>query len=263
MNIQEAAEMLLKAERTKTPIAPFTSSTETITVDDAYAIQLYQIQQRLDEGAVAKGLKIGLTSKAMQEMLNVHTPDYGFVLDTMVYEENRPVSPTRFIQPKVEFEIAFVLKKDLKGPNVTAEDVINATDYVVPAMEIIDSRIADWEIQFEDTVADNGSSAGAILGSQRTKLNDIDLGNVVMNAYKNGELIDTAKGSAVLDNPINAVVWLANEVAKYNVTLEAGMFILSGALSKAVSFAGGDSFTADFGLLGKVNLSFQDVAVKR
>ncbi len=170
MNIQEAAEMLLKAEREKTPIAPFTSTTEAISVTDAYAIQLYQVQQKLDQGALVKGLKIGLTSKAMQEMLNVHTPDYGFILDTMMYEENRPISTTQFILPRVEFEIAFVLKKDLKGPNVTVEDVVNATDYVVPAMEIIDSRIADWEIQFEDTVADNGSSAGAILGSQRSNI---------------------------------------------------------------------------------------------
>jgi len=256
MNIRQAAEMLLEAERTKKTIAPFTSSIEIISVDDAYAIQLYQIQKKVDQGAVVKGLKIGLTSKAMQEMLNVHTPDYGFILDSMVYEENVQISPTQFIQPKVEFEIAFFLKKDLKGPNVTAEDVLNATDYVVPAIEIIDSRIADWKIQFEDTIADNGSSAGTILGSHRTKLNELDLVDVVMNAYKNGELIDTAKGSAVLDNPINAVVWLANEVAKYGITLEAGMFVLSGALSAAVSFEKRDKFTADFGELGQVSISF-------
>ncbi len=166
MSIQIMAEALLEAEQSKKPIAPLTETNKSITAADAYAVQLAQIRQKMDAGATVKGLKIGLTSKAMQEMLNVYTPDYGFILDTMVYDEVDGLVTESFIQPKVEFEIAFVFNKELKGPNVTVQDVIDATDYVVPAVEIIDSRIEDWNIKFEDTVADNGSSAGAILGEE-------------------------------------------------------------------------------------------------
>jgi len=209
-------------------------------------------------------LKIGLTSKAMQEMLNVYTPDYGFILDSMVYEEQQDVSAELFIQPKVEFELAFVFKKALKGPNVTVQDVMDATAYVVPAVEIIDSRIADWKIKFEDTVADNGSSAGAILGKKHTPLKDIeDITNVGMSVYKNDELIDQATSAAVLGNPLNAVVWLANEISEYGVSIEPGMFVLSGALSKAVAFKTDDHFEADFGALGKVSVNISREVVKQ
>jgi len=264
MDIQLAGEKLLAAERTKEAIAPFTSNAEEITVQDAYDIQLYQIRKKIEAGATVKGLKIGLTSKAMQEMLNVYTPDYGFVLDTMVYDEQEGISEEPFIQPKVEFEIAFVVDKQLKGPNVTIQDVIDATAYVVPAVEIIDSRIEAWKIKFEDTVADNGSSAGAILGKKQTKLSEIeDITNIEMSIYKNGELLDKTTSAAVLGNPLNAVVWLANEVSNYGVMIEPGMFVLSGALSKAVEFKAGDVFEADFGLLGKVNATIVKEVVKK
>lgn len=264
MDIKRAAESLMIAESTGQPIPPFTSSTEVISVDDAYQIQLYQIQKKVEQGAVVKGLKIGLTSKAMQDMLNVYTPDYGFILDSMVFEETEGLHAARFIQPKVEFEIAFVFNKRLQGPNVTIQDVIDATAYVVPAVEVIDSRIADWKIKFEDTVADNGSSAGAILGEKRTLLSDIaDISDIKMTVTKNGEFLDEATSAAVLGNPLNAVVWLANEVGKYDVSIEPGMFVLSGALSKAVVFEEGDSFTADFGVLGKVNVVITKEVVNR
>ena len=187
MNIQIMAEALLEAERTKQPIAPLTETYENITGADAYAVQLTQIRQKIDAGATVKGLKIGLTSKAMQEMLNVYTPDYGFILDTMVFDEVEGLSTASFIQPKVEFEIAFVFNKELKGPKVTAQDVIDATAYIVPAVEVIDSRIENWKIKFEDTVADNGSSAGAILGEHRTLLEDVeDMTNITMIEKKTG-----------------------------------------------------------------------------
>jgi 2-keto-4-pentenoate hydratase len=261
MNIQKAAEQLLQAERLKQPIAPLTSSAEMISVDDAYAIQMVQVKKKQAEGATVKGLKIGLTSKAMQEMLNVYTPDYGVILNTMLFDE--VVDPSKFIQPKVEFEIAFVFKSELKGPGVTIEDVIAATDYVVPAIEIIDSRIADWQIKFEDTVADNGSSAGALLGKTQTVLTNLDLAKVEMHVYHNEKCIDKATGEAVLGNPINAVVWLVNEVAKYDVSIQPGMFVLSGALSKALPFTEGDTFTADFHELGKVSIAFQKKEVMK
>ncbi|HWK22156.1 MAG TPA: 2-keto-4-pentenoate hydratase [Ureibacillus sp.] len=264
MDIQLAAEQLLEAESSKQPIAPFTSTVENITVDDAYNIQLYQIRKKVAAGAKIEGLKIGLTSKAMQEMLNVYTPDYGFILDTMMSDEQDGISIEPYIQPKVEFEIAFVFDKALKGPNVTVDDVINATAYVVPAVEIIDSRIENWNIKFEDTVADNGSSAGAILGTKHTKLTEIeDITNIEMVVYKNGEQIDQATSAAVLGNPLNAVVWLANEVSNYGISIEPGMFVLSGALAKAVEFKAGDIFEADFGFLGKVSATILKEVVNK
>ena len=264
MDIQLMVEQLLEAERSKQPIAPLTVTMNKISVKEAYSIQLEQIRQKLAAGAVVKGLKIGLTSKAMQEMLNVHTPDYGFVLDTMMYAEETGVSVERFIQPRVEFEIAFIFKKQLIGPNITVKDVIDAIDYVVPAVEIIDSRIRNWEIKFEDTVADNGSSAGAILGKKRTKLSEIgDITAIEMFVYRNGEFLDQATSAAVLGNPLQAIVWLANEVSSYGVKIEPGMFVLSGALSKAVPFNAGDSFEADFGILGKVSVTFSKEVVKK
>lgn len=258
MVIQKAAEALLQAETDKKPIAPFTSSKDSISVQEAYQIQLYQINKKVENGAKIKGKKIGLTSKVMQDLFNVQTPDYGHLLDNMIYEDGSTVSIDRFIQPKVEFEIAFVLKEGLKGPNVTAKDVIAATDYVVPAIEIIDSRIEDWKFKFEDTVADNGSSAGAVIGKMKTSVEGIDLAAIGMKAYKNGVYLDGAKGEAVMGNPATAVAWLANEVAEYGISLHAGEVILAGALTKAVPFEVGDYFKVDFDELGSVSISFSE-----
>lgn len=264
MDIQLIAERLLKAEQTKQPIAPLTSTFEEISAEDAYAIQLEQMRRKVEAGDVVKGLKIGLTSKAMQDMLKVYTPDYGFILDSMVFEEAAGLSVEPFIQAKVEFEIAFVFNKQLKGPNITVEDVIDATAYVVPAIEVIDSRIENWNIKFEDTVADNGSSAGAILGQKQTLLSEIeDITNIEMTATKNGEFLDQATSAAVLGNPLNAVVWLVNEISKFGISIEPNTFVLSGAVSKAVVFEEGDQFEADFGVLGKVSASILEKAVKK
>jgi 2-keto-4-pentenoate hydratase len=257
MDIQKAATALMEAENEKKPIAPFTSSTEEISVDDAYKIQLFQIRHKVENGAEIVGKKIGLTSKAMQEMLNVTQPDYGHILNDMIYRDGESISLDKFIQPRIEFEIAFVLKKDLKGPGVTMNDVIEATDYVVPALEIIDSRIEDWQIKFEDTVADNGSSAGAIIGSTTAKLNDLDLAAVRMTATRNGEFLDSAFGSAVMGHPAEAVAWLANALGSYGISLNAGEVILSGALSKAISIEEGDTFTAEFEHIGAVTATFK------
>lgn len=256
MDIQKAAVQLAKAEKDKLPIPPFTTLMPEISVEDAYGIQLLQIKEKLQQGAEIKGLKIGLTSKVMQDMFNVRTPDYGHVLDSMVYDEDQAVNMDNFIQPKVEFEIAFILKEDLAGPGVTQEDVMAATDYVVPAIEIIDSRIENWQFKFEDTVADNGSSAGAILGKKRSSLTAVDLAAVEMTVYRNGERFDSAKGEAVMGHPAKAVAWLANAVAEYGIMLRAGQFILAGALSKAVPFKEEDVFKADFSELGEVAISF-------
>ncbi|WP_028782143.1 2-keto-4-pentenoate hydratase [Thalassobacillus devorans] len=254
--LKEAALEIYEAEKDRQPIAPFTERDATISVDDAYQIQLNYVEERKRNGAVINGKKIGLTSKAMQEMLDVDRPDYGHILDDMVYSDQSPIDADRFIAPRVEFEIAFVLKHSLKGPRLTLDDVKQAIDYVVPAAELIDSRIKDWKIKFEDTVADNGSSAGVVFGEGKKALEELDLPNIEMTVYQNGEFLDRAKGSAVLGNPLEGVVWLANALAEYNIALNAGESILAGALAKAVPVKNGDSFKAEFEGLGTVAIEF-------
>lgn len=257
MNIQLYADYLLEAEKTKRPIEPLSATNRHLTVDEAYAIQLEQIRRKVDQGATVVGKKIGLTSAVMQEMFQVNEPDYGHLLNTMIAVDGETISLNSLIQPKLEFEIAFVLKSDLKGTNITEKDVIQATDYIVPALEVIDSRIADWKITFEDTVADNGSSAMAIIGGQPTKLENVDLEHLGMVVSQNGEFLDCATGGAVMGNPIRAVAWLANALGKYDIGLHAGEIILSGALSAAVPIQPGDTFTAEFAHIGSVSASFQ------
>lgn len=256
MDIKEVAAQLLEAEKTQQTIPPLTTTHPGLTVDEAYYIQLEQVRRKLENGAVIVGKKIGATSKAIQDMFQVNQPDYGHLFETMMFVERETISLEAFIQPKVEFEIAFILKKDLKGPNVTIFDVIEATDYIAPAIEIIDSRIADWKIKFEDTVADNGSSAAAIIGGKPTRLDGLDLTHIGMVAYKNGDMLDSAAGAAVLGNPLRSVAWLANSLGKYDVSLKAGEVVLSGALTAAVPLEVNDTFTAQFDHIGSVSVSF-------
>jgi len=257
VNIQEVASNLLDAERTKVAINPLTKIYPEITVDEAYSIQLEQIRQKVDKGAIIVGKKIGATSKAIQDMFHVNQPDYGHLLDDMMYVDGETIPLDRFLQPKIECEIAFKLKKDLRGPGVTILDVLDATEYIVPAIEVIDSRIKDWQIKFEDTVADNGSSASAIIGGNPTRIEDIDLAHIGMVVYKNGEFLDSAAGAAVLGNPLRAMTWLANSLGKYDVSLKAGEIILSGALSAAVPIEENDLFTVEFDHIGSVSASFK------
>lgn len=256
MDIQQAASALLTAERSKQPIEPFTSSTD-ISVDDAYHIQLLQIKEKLKEAELV-GMKVGLTSEVMQKMFNVDTPDFGHILSTMVYENNSTISKSQFIQPKVEFEIAFLLKEDLKGPNVTVEQVLQATKAIAPAIEIIDSRIMDWKFKFEDTVADNGSSAGAIIGTPSDLPSFEELANIPIVVKKNGEVIDQGVSSAVMGNPAKAIAWLANMLSEYDISLKAGQFILAGAITAAVFFEVNDEFEIDFGNYGQLKVQFTD-----
>jgi 2-keto-4-pentenoate hydratase len=255
--INEYANRLLMAERTCSTIEPITTTNPEITVDEAYQIQLSQINEKMNNGSKIVGKKIGLTSKAMQNMLNVNQPDYGHLLDDMMIVDGETLLLDGLIQPKLEFEIAFVLKKDLKGPGVTFQDVIDATEYVAPAIEVIDSRIADWKIKFEDTVADNGSSARAVIGGKPTPILDVDLSLIGMAAYRNGVLIDTAAGAAVMANPIHAVAWLANSLGKYDISLLKGEIVLSGALTAAVPVQSGDTFTLKFAHIGEVSLTIK------
>ena len=255
--IEKFAAQLAQAETTQVGIDPLTVVDPEITVDEAYYIQLENIKKKLSEGQKIVGKKIGLTSVAVQKMLGVDEPDYGHLLDSMVVENGGTIDTKTMLQPKIEGEIAFILKKDLKGPNVTAVDVIQATDYVLPALEIVDSRVQDWKIKLQDTVADNASSGLYVLGGKPTKLEDIDLELLGMVLSQNGEMVNTGVGAAALGNPATCVAWLANRLADYDISLKAGEVILSGALSGMVVAKSGDSFTARFAHLGQVSVNFK------
>ncbi|MFS0553863.1 2-keto-4-pentenoate hydratase [Brevibacillus sp. 179-C9.3 HS] len=252
----EIAKQLLTAEQNRNTVEPLTTTYPGISVADAYAIQLANIQEKVAQGATVVGKKIGLTSEAMQKMFHVTTPDYGHLLDSMMHVDGDTISLDGLIQPRMEAEIGFVLHKELKGPGITVTDVIDATAYVIPVLEVVDSRIRDWQIKFEDTVADNGSSARAILGGKPTSLLDLDLHHIGMIFSRNGEPIATAAGAAVMGNPIHAVVWLANELGWFDIPLKAGEVILSGALTAAVPVQAGETYTAQFAHIGCVTVTF-------
>lgn len=227
------ATALLEAERERRPIAPLTASWPDLTPADAYAIQLEVLARKLQQGSRVVGKKIGLTSQAIQQMFGVDQPDYGHLLDTMAIADGGQAPMARLLQPKIESEIAFVLERDLQGPGLTAADVLAATDYVVPALEIIDSRISDWQIKLADTIADNASSGLFVVGARKTKVEQLDLRLVGMVVEKNGADALTAAGAAVLGHPANAVAWLGNKMAEFGVSLRAGEVLLSGALAAA------------------------------
>jgi 2-keto-4-pentenoate hydratase len=255
--IQKYAERLAEAEVSRIGIEPITLSNPKITNDEAYYIQLENIKKKLNEGKKIVGKKIGLTSIAVQKMFGVDEPDYGHLLDSMIVKNGGTIFCETMLQPKVEGEIAFILKKDLKGPNVTVFDVLNATDYVVPALEIVDSRIKNWKIKLEDTVADNASSGLYVLGGKPTKIENINLELLSMVLFRNGEVANTGVGSAALGNPLTCVAWLANRLSDYDLSIKAGEVILSGALSGMVDVKPGDNFTARFDHLGEVNVNFK------
>lgn len=256
--IEEHVNHLQSAWSNKEGVKPLTVIDSGLSIDEAYYVQLHTIQANLDSGERITGKKIGLTSKAMQEMLGVDEPDYGHLTDKMEAENGGTISFDRVLQPKVEGEIAFILKEDLIGPNVTSLDVLQATDVIVPALEIVDSRIKDWKITLEDTVADNASSGLYVLGSTPKKLTDIDIKQIGMAFYKNDTLQNTGVGAAALGNPVNCVAWLANKLAKYDISLKAGEVILSGALSAAVEAHPGDYFRVKFAELGEVSIHFTE-----
>lgn len=237
-------------------VAPLTELFSNLTVEEAYQVQLKAIEQKVNDGQKIVGKKIGLTSVAMQKLLGVDQPDYGHLLDTMDIPDGGTVPENVLFDPKVEGEIAFVLKKDLQGPSVTPEEVLEATDYIVPALEIVDSRITDWKIKLTDTVADNASCGLFVIGENKIDPKKIDLTKIEMSLYKNGEFMNKGTGADVLGHPATCVAWLANKLSEYNVTLKAGEVILSGALSAAIVAEKGDVFTAEFSELGKVTISF-------
>jgi len=201
------------------------------------------------------GYKVGLTSAVMQAQIGVDEPDYGFVTDEMVFLENAAVPVVRFLQPRVEPEIAFVLGRDVAGP-VTVAELLGAVEYVVPALEIIDSRVADWKIGLVDTVADNASSGAVVLGSRPTHLGEQDLRLAGCNLFVNGALVGTGAGGAVLGSPLTAALWLVNTLGARGVTMRAGQVVLSGSVTASVPVAAGDTVSARIAGLGTVTTRF-------
>ncbi|MGB8408146.1 MAG: 2-keto-4-pentenoate hydratase [Mycobacterium sp.] len=252
----QTVSALLDAHHTRVPVDPPSESDTGLTVAQAYEIQLQQVTHWTGQGRVIKGHKVGLTSTAMQLQLGVDQPDYGHLFADMFYPESLPIDAGRFISPKVEPEIAFVLDQDLTGPGVTVVDALQAVGYVLPALEIIDSRIRDWRITLPDTIADNASAGGVVLGSTPVALTALDLRltGCVLNA--DGQVAFTGAGAAVLGSPINALVWLANTLGALGVTLEAGSVVLPGSLTAALPVTQGSTITASFTEIGSVTACF-------
>ncbi len=249
------AEALLQAESTRVPIPPLTESNPELTIEQAYAIQQLVVAYKTRRGRTIVGHKVGLTSDAMQKMLGVNQPDFGHLLDHMRYRAGATID-FPLIQPRVEPEIAFVLKRDLLGPGVTWDAVMAATDYVVPALEVIDSRIRDWRIRLIDTVADNASSGCFVLGQELGGTRDLDLALQGLTFTLNGTVVQTGAGAAVLGHPAHAVAWLANTLGELGTPLRAGQIILSGSISAAVPIKAKTHVSARIGRLGMVDAYF-------
>ncbi|MFD7263913.1 2-keto-4-pentenoate hydratase [Streptomyces sp. NPDC059874] len=253
---REAAEVLRAAERRRAPVRPLTELYEGIDAQDAYEIQLLNVRHRTHtEGARVTGHKVGLSSPVMQAMMGVDEPDYGHLLDAMELREDTPVPAAAYCAPRVEVEVGFVLGADLPGEGCTEADVLAATERVVPALELIDSRIADWRISIADTIADNASSAGYVIGEGRDP-RELDLKAVEARLHSGRETLATGRADAVLGDPATAVAWLARTVARYGVPLRKGHLVLPGSCTRAVDVAAGRTYTADFTGLGSVSLSF-------
>jgi 2-keto-4-pentenoate hydratase len=261
MNRSDLAQLLWEAQQDGRPCKPPTELAD-LTVDDAYAIQEINIQRRLDgdgfhgRAAHVVGHKVGLTSHAIQDWLGVDEPDFGLLLDDMVCEDGSVAHLDSLLQPRAEAEIAFVLGESLRGPAVTTADVIRATDFVLPAIEIIDSRIADWTIQYEDTIADNASSGMFVLGSTPVSPSALDMRTAGMALRKNGRVVSTGTGAACLGHPVNAVAWLVRKLAEFDRGLDAGHVILSGALGPVTDLNDGDWLRAEIAHVGGVQIRF-------
>jgi 2-keto-4-pentenoate hydratase len=252
----QLADELARAEDDRVAVAPLVDRFPDIDVVDAYEIQLLNIQRRLRTGARVIGHKVGLSSKAMQQMMGVDEPDYGHLLADMEVFEDVPVDTAKFLLPRVEVEVGFILGADLPGEDCTEADVLAATVAYAPSIELIDSRIKDWKIGLTDTISDNASSAGWVLGKQRVAPGDIDIKAIDAVLTRNGEVIAEGRSDAVLGDPVIAVAWLARKVASFGVRLKAGDIVLPGSCTRAIDARPGDDFHAEFSGLGSVRLRF-------
>ncbi len=262
IEIAQVAKSLDGAERSRIQMNLISQQFPNATMDDAYAIQAAWVKMKLAAGRIVMGWKIGLTSKAMQYALNISTPDSGVLLDDMVFEDGAVIPQNRFIQPRIEAEIAFVMKHDLRRPNVTVADVLAATDYVVPSLEILDTRILRIDPvskkarSIVDTISDNAANAGIVLGKQHSNPRQIDMRWMGAIVSKNNEVEETGLGAGVLNDPALGIAWLANRLAQYGDHISAGQVVLSGSFIRPVETAHGDYIHADFGTFGSVSCHF-------
>ena len=254
--IARHGDALYDAWRERRVISPLLEQAPNITVQDAYSIQLHMVTRRIQAGETIVGKKIGVTSKPIQDFLGVYEPDFGQLTSGMVRTEADGIDLNMLIQPKAEAELAFVLDRDLVGPGITATDVIRATAYVAPCFEIVDSRIRDWKLKIQDTVADNASCGVFLLGDVKGDPRKLDITMAGMVLHKNGELFSTGVGAAVQGSPVNAVVWLANTLGRLGLPFRAGEVILSGSQSALVPVRDGDELTCTIGGLGTCRARF-------
>ncbi|MDX1693307.1 MAG: fumarylacetoacetate hydrolase family protein [Ketobacteraceae bacterium] len=255
---KELGEELYRALDSETTVPPLTERFPDIDIEDAYHISQAMLNTRINNrGVKITGKKIGVTSAAVQEMLGVYQPDFGFLTSDMVVENNSEVRIRgNMIQPRAEAEIAFLLKKDLQGPGVTEQDVLDATECLMPCFEIVDSRITDWKIKIQDTIADNASCGVYATGNEQTDPRGLDLPNLTVNVYKNGKPLSSGKGSAVQGNPLTAVAWLANTLGEFNIPFKAGELILSGSLVPLEPVKAGDEMHMELEGLGTCTVKF-------
>jgi 2-keto-4-pentenoate hydratase len=256
MSLSPPATALWRAARIASPCPPVRATIGETDIAAAYAVQEEITTQRIAQGARLVGRKIGLTASSVQAQLGVDQPDYGMLFDDMDVPNGGIIAPGRLIQPRVEAEIAFILGRDLPEDGLTTADIIGAIDWVVPALEIVDSRIADWDIRITDTIADNASSGLFVLGHDARRIDAIDLIGCGMALERNGELASSGAGVACLGSPINAILWLARVMAKAGRPLAAGDVVMSGALGPVVSSKPGDTFEARINGLGAVRITF-------
>jgi len=253
--LKEIGDRLGRAERERIAIDSLAANTK-LSVADAYRIQMINVERRLAAGRRTVGRKVGLTSLAMQKMLGVDEPDFGHLFDDMILPSGGECNVSELLLPRVEPEIAFVLSRELRGPGITRENVLDATQYVTPALEIIDTRIREWKITLADTIADNASSARVVLATGKTPARRYDLASIAMKLEKNGNVVEEGMGAAVLGHPAEPIAWLADKLAEFGQSLESGSIVIPGALCGAVPVAVGDSILASFGPLGSVSVRF-------
>jgi 2-keto-4-pentenoate hydratase len=255
-DIEAAASRLKHATETTTPCPPVRDLIGSTDIDAAYEVQTRVADARLKSGLRIAGRKIGLTAPAVQQQFGVFRPDFGLLLSDMIYSSAEPIPLASLLQPRAEAEVAFVLRRDLDSPQATVSDVIQATDFVLAAIEVVDSRIAGWDIKITDTIADNASSGAVVLGTTPYSLTGLDLSAVTMTMTHEGAVVSTGSGAACMGSPVTAMAWLAREVARRGRPLRAGEVVLSGALGPVVPVSVPGSYRAEFIGLGQVEACF-------
>jgi 2-oxo-hept-3-ene-1,7-dioate hydratase len=261
-DLANAVESLDQAERSGVQTALLSLKHPAMTTDDAYAVQRAWVKKKIADGCKVIGWKIGLTSKAMQYALNIDIPDSGVLFDNMMFEDGASIPKGRFIQPRIEAEIAFVMKSALQGSNITVFDVLNATDYVTPALEILDTRILRIDPETKktrtivDTISDNAANAGFVIGGRARRPDEVDMRWIGAIVSRNAEVEQTGLGAGVLNHPARGVAWLANRIAAYGDSIEAGQIVLAGSFIRPIEARNGDTIVADFGPQGSVACFF-------